>query len=751
MSAGPTSLRLLTVEIRFEQDVVLARQRARQLAQALGFEGQIQTRIATAVSEIARNAFRYAGGGHAEFTFLAEAHPAKANTRRQTFVIEIRDSGPGISRLEEILAGRYRSASGLGIGIVGTRRLMDRVDVASSAHGTIVTLAKILPPSAPVLSAAQLQAIVDELSQREPAGPMEEMQVQNQELLRAMEELRLRQEELVRVNQELAETNTGVMALYDELETLNRISVMLASKVELRPLIQSIIEVTTSLTDAEIGAFFFREGDESWQLYASSGPGADVLGDFPAKSDPGFFGPDFAASGTVNVPDLDEHEGSCSGTGFAAAIARKSRVRSCLTVPVLDSSEKLIGAFIFTSSRPRRFTERSERILTSVATQAAVGIEKARLFQTVTAASDAKDQFFATLSHELRTPLNPALAIVSSLHDDARVPAELREDIALVARNIRLEARLIDDLLDFNRLIKGKLELVTDVMDVHELIVDVVEICREDLEAKNLTLTTHLDAARSAVVADSARLLQVLWNVLKNATKFTPPGGAISIRTRVDGERLRVEITDTGIGIEPASLERIFGAFDQGKIPIAAHFGGLGLGLSIARMFVDLHRGSIAAASDGPGKGATITIELPLCEAPARPHPAGKAQATGGAAVNARILLVDDHADTLRALSRLLQRRGFKVTLAQNGGEALQLAAGNSFDLLVSDLGLPDCSGLELIAKINAIRKLPAIALSGYGMEADIAQSRAAGFDVHITKPVDFERLLLAVNGLLSR
>lgn len=751
MNASSKVLRLLTVEVRFEQDVVLARQRARQLACSLGFEGQIQTRIATAVSEIARNAFQYAGGGRVEFSVLSEPHPAMPHRQRQTFLTDVRDTGRGISQLHEILAGRYRSETGMGIGIIGTQRLMDRVEINSSERGTIITLAKILPPSAPNLNAQQLQCIVDELARSRPVGPLEELQIQNQELLRAMDEARLRQEELSRVNQELADTNTGVLALYDELETLNRISVMLASKLELRPLIQSIIDVTTTLTDAEVGAYFFREFDARWQLFAHAGLRSDALEEFPLMSPASLFGVDFAGTGMVHIPDFEMHAEPCSGSEFARLIADKLKVRSCLTVPVLEANEKLIGAFVFASSKPKAFTERGERILTSVATQAAVGIEKARLFQSVTAASRAKDQFFATLSHELRTPLNPALAIVSSLQGDSRLPDDLQEDIAIVARNIRLEARLIDDLLDFNRLIKGKLELSTAVIDMHALIENVVGICREDLDAKRHHLVAELHAANSAVMGDAARLQQVLWNVLKNAIKFTPLGGNISIRTQVIADRLRVEVIDSGLGIEPESLERIFNAFDQGQKHLAAHFGGLGLGLSIARMFVDLHQGTIAAFSAGRGMGATITIEIPLF---AGPLPTPKAQPPSGTPTpvsGARILLVDDHADTLHTLSRLLERRGFKVTACSSCAAAISLAKKNTFDLLISDLGLPDCSGLELVVKIVAIQKLPAIALSGYGMESDLADSKAAGFQVHIIKPVDFTFLVTAISELLGR
>lgn len=738
------------MEIRQEQDVVLARQRAREISGALGFEGQIQTRIATAVSEIVRNAFRYAGGGRVEFFLSTELHPTDARRARQTFIIEVKDGGSGISNLDEILEGRYRSQSGLGIGLIGAKRLMDRVDIDTSPRGTKITLCKLLPPGIALRTPSQLQGIVDELSKRPQAAPLEEIQLQNRELVQAIDEAGKRQEELSRVNQELAETNTGVMALYDELETLNRISVMLASKLELRPLIQSIIDVTTSLTDADVGLFFLNDGDH-WTVYARAGANAGALADIPPAVLAEVFSEEPLLSAMEHVADLHAHDqptvcGRCAkkfGDGLVA--------RSCMMVPVWETQGGLTGVFFFVSAKPGHFTERSERILSSVSTQAAVGIEKARLFQTVTAASDAKDHFFATLSHELRTPLNPALAIISSLQDDPRITGDLRDDIDIVARNIRLEARLIDDLLDFNRLIKGKLQLVTEVVDIHGLIESVVEICSTDLEAKGQELRIELQAPQTLVMGEAARLQQVLWNVLKNAIKFTPDGGIIEIRTEVAEGHARVTISDNGQGIDPTMLDRIFRAFDQGGRRPNSPSVGLGLGLSIAKMFVELHRGRIRAHSEGQGKGATLVIEIPLTnETVAKPsvqRPAASTTPLQGA----RVLLVEDHGDTRKGLARLLTHRGFMVTATENGVEAIAAANAQPFDLLISDLGLPDCSGLELVSKIAALQKIPAIALSGYGMESDLANSKNAGFDVHITKPVEFKLLLQAIETLLPR
>ncbi|HEX4085111.1 MAG TPA: ATP-binding protein [Chthoniobacteraceae bacterium] len=747
MSTGGHLTPLAFHRIAAETDIVLTRQRAREIARALGFQGQALTRISTAVSEIARNAFQYAGGGTADFSVLTEPHPADARRLRQTFLINVRDKGPGIARLDEILSGNFRSETGLGLGINGSRRLMDRADVTTGPGGTHVALAKVVPPVASTRTPAQLEELAAQLAAVPAPRPLEELRIQNQELVAAMEEARKRQEEVVRVNRELAETNTGVLALYDELETLNRISVMLASKLELKPLIQSIVDVTTGLTDADLGAFFFWDGDDAWNLYATSGTCAGALSGLRSEATREMFHPNFATAGMSHIDDLEVDDIDDGAARIVDTLSARMSVRSCLAVPVLESRQALMGAFVFASARPGAFSERSKRILNSVSTQAAVGIEKARLFQTVAAASEAKDQFFATLSHELRTPLNPALAIISSLQDDPRLSAEVREDIAIVARNIRLEARLIDDLLEFNRLIKGKVDLTAEAVDLHALIRNVVQICSEDIEQKGHRLSVDLASPRSVIIGDSARLQQVLWNVLKNAIKFTPAGGSIAIRTREAGSMLEISVADSGCGIEPGELNRIFNAFDQGQR--SSGFGGLGLGLSIARGFVHLHHGEIKAGSAGAGQGATVTISLPLSDASPAASLVPRAAETPPAG-HGHILLVDDHHDTLRSLARLFTRRGFQVTPIASGAEAIAAVEKESFDLLISDLGLPDCSGIDLVAKIAAIQPLPAIALSGYGMESDLAESTRAGFRVHLTKPVDFEQLMVAVEKLLD-
>lgn len=363
-------------------------------------------------------------------------------------------------------------------------------------------------------------------------------------------------------------------------------------------------------------------------------------------------------------------------------------------------------------------------------------------------ANRAKDQFIAVLSHELRTPLTPALATVATLQTDASLPAPVGEDLEMVRRNLEMEARLIDDLLDLTRISRGQVELHFERTDIHHCLKRALEICRSQAQAKLLTITSSLDAAPSCVWGDSPRLQQIFWNLLNNAVKFTPSGGNIVLRSRNVGKHVRIEIADSGIGIEPETLSRLFHPFEQGEQTKIRRFGGLGLGLSLAKNFVELHRGCLTASSDGKDKGALFAVELPTVEPASQPPAPVTAPLLSGQPLS-RILLVDDHDDTLRILSRLLQKWGYSVTTAGSVQTALTLAAQQKFDLLISDLGLPDGSGLEIMEQVKSRYGLRGVALSGFGTEEDIQASRDAGFEEHFVKPVSFPDLQRILKRLL--
>ena len=376
------------------------------------------------------------------------------------------------------------------------------------------------------------------------------------------------------------------------------------------------------------------------------------------------------------------------------------------------------------------------------------------------AASRAKDDFLATLSHELRTPLNPVLLLATEAAGNMQLPDEVREDFATIAKNVTLEARLIDDLLDLTRIVRGKLALEMRPFDVHESVEDALEMARGEIDQKRISLTLKLEARERMVHGDDVRLKQVFWNVIKNAAKFTPEDGQITIESHTVDENgsMIVSVTDTGIGMLPEELARIFEPFSQGDhaLQVPHRFGGMGLGLAISRMMMELHSGSISATSTGRNQGTTFTIKLPLLR---NASAASVRRLNGGvtegltsdaslhspnsavAATPCRILLVEDHKPTSRALTQLLVRRNYQVAAADCVAEARAVARRQSFDLLISDIGLPDGNGYDLMAELRTEYGLPGIALTGYGMEEDVNRSQAAGFIAHLTKPVSVQAL----------
>jgi len=363
-------------------------------------------------------------------------------------------------------------------------------------------------------------------------------------------------------------------------------------------------------------------------------------------------------------------------------------------------------------------------------------------------ANEAKDQFLAKLSHELRTPLTPVLATVTAMDTQAHLPDEVRADIELIRRNVELEVTLIDDLLDVTRISRGILKLYPEALDVHGCLQTALEICKSEIEAKQLNVFLNLQARQHYVWADPTRLRQVFWNLLRNAVKFTPDGGMITIRTQDADDRISVQIIDTGIGIEPDFLPHIFDLFEQGDRTRNGRYGGLGLGLSITKAIVEMHDGTLVAFSEGADKGAVFTVELTSVPAPTSepaPSAAPSAREATAEAEPLRILLVEDHSDTMQTMAKLLRRWGHVVTTADCVRNALKAVAQQPLDLLISDLGLPDGSGLDIMRRAKEDHNLRGIALSGYGTEEDARQSRNAGFDEHLVKPVSCDALRKSV------
>lgn len=367
------------------------------------------------------------------------------------------------------------------------------------------------------------------------------------------------------------------------------------------------------------------------------------------------------------------------------------------------------------------------------------------------AANNAKDRFLAMLGHELRTPLTPVLAGIELLEQEAAPKSEAQSAISIIRRNVELEARLIDDILDLSAIRKGKIALNLETVDAHAVLRDAFSIFQPEANRKFLETRFALDAEESFVRADPARLMQIFWNLIKNALKFTPVGGKLTFLSSNETGKIVIEVSDNGAGIEPGLMSRIFDSFEQGARLVEDGYGGLGLGLAISKAIANAHGSEFYARSEGRDRGSTFVLKMDLVTPPAatshgeRQGPPRRRVTNGNGETRPRILLVDDHKDTVRTLKLLLGRLGYDVVGAESMTEALAAAEQGHFDVLVSDIGLPDGSGLDLMKRIREHHCIEGIALSGFGMEDDLRKSREAGFVEHIIKPVNLDRLQAAL------
>ena len=410
--------------------------------------------------------------------------------------------------------------------------------------------------------------------------------------------------------------------------------------------------------------------------------------------------------------------------------------------PIRNADGKVVGA----SKIARDITERKR-----------AESELKRAHEETLAASRAKDDFLAALSHELRTPLNPVLLIASDAAENRELSPRVRTDFDTIRKNIEMEARLIDDLLDLTRIARGKIILEKHFINVRRVLQDAIGQEQEEIKKKGIDLELRLNAEQHTVYADSVRLQQIFWNLLNNAVKFTPAGGRITVETTDMHRRLLIKVADTGIGLTPEEIGRMFTAFSQGSHAgenNGRRFGGLGLGLAISQKLAEFHSGRIIATSEGRDKGSIFIVELPLAatsdlnvnENDGAPQPVIHAPVKRQ---GIRILLVEDHEPTRTSLARLLMHRSFEVITAGSVAEARSAAGAREFHLLISDIGLPDGNGYDLMIELKKERPVKGIALTGYGMEHDVARSHDAGFLAHLTKPVGIQSLETALDAVL--
>ena len=429
--------------------------------------------------------------------------------------------------------------------------------------------------------------------------------------------------------------------------------------------------------------------------------------------------------------------------------------RSLLSVPVKGRDGAAIGGLIFGHPQTGAFTEEHERLAVGIASWASVALENAQLYARAQEVSRAKDEFLAVLSHELRTPLNAILGWSRMLRDGHVAPARVQHAVSVIERNARLQTQLVEDLLDVSRIISGKLRLEMQPIDLPTIVHSALDAVRPATSNKQITMREVIQPGVGAVTGDAGRIEQVIWNLLANAVKFTGANGEIVIELRDAGGAAEIVVSDTGQGIAPDFLPHIFDRFRQADAGTSRAHGGLGLGLALVRALVEAHGGTVTAVSPGLGQGAVFTVRLPLQPqiAAAVPAPsAARAQPITGL----RALVVDDDADSRELLTLTLTSAGAVAIVASSVREALRLLESERPDLLLTDIGMPEQDGLDLIRIIRAMPaesggRIPAIAVTAYASSAEKALALNAGFDRHVAKPYEPAVVLDIIAALTAR
>jgi PAS domain S-box-containing protein len=577
------------------------------------------------------------------------------------------------------------------------------------------------------------------------------------------------------------------------LETLNRVGRSVAAQLELERIVQIATDAATELCGATFGAFFYNviEGSQpSYSLYALSGASRESFSSFPMPLATELFGPTFRGEGIIRSGDIRKDPRYGKNAPYRGMPPGHLPVCSYLAVPVISHDSEVIGGLFFGHPEPNVFTARAERLVLGIASQAAIAIDNARLFQTLrereaqlrqvasereqileserAARSEAerlghmKDEFLATLSHELRTPLNAIQGWATLLRQREVTRADTERGLETIERNVRAQGQIINDLLDMSRIISGKIHLEVQPLRLHEVIQSAIETVRQSASAKHIRIHPLLDSSIGVVRGDPSRLQQILWNLLSNAVKFTPQGGRVQVVLERVNSHVEIMIADTGIGIRAEFLPYVFERFRQGDPTMSRRFGGLGLGLSIVKNLVELHGGSVRVKSPGENQGSTFILALPIS------HIQEDTERHKGLTISTdpldaielprldgvTVLVVDDEPDGRALIARILEGRGARAACASNAAEAVDCLAVERFDILLSDIGMPDVDGYELIRKVRSLdatrpSPLPAIAVTAYARPEDRQRSLLAGYQMHLAKPVEAREIVAAIASLI--
>jgi PAS domain S-box-containing protein len=579
-------------------------------------------------------------------------------------------------------------------------------------------------------------------------------------IARDITERRRAQEEharLLALAQEHAETT----------EKLNQVGTRIASVLDRNAIVQAVVDAATEVTGAEFGAFFSNPLDtqrqDEYRLYASS-PN-NTTSEVPHLRLGALLGPIVRASGVLRVGDIT----NASEADVVAAMPRAQEgplaLRSYLAIAVKSPSGDGLGALLFTHSQPGAFTEQHERLVIGIAAWASLALENARLYVGAQEANRLKDEFLATLSHELRTPLNAILGYARMIKAGLVTGEKQTRAVETIERNATSLTQIVEDVLDVSRIISGKVRLNVQPVDVRQVVRNALDAVMPAANARGVRVDTNFDPRPAPVSGDAERLQQVVWNLLSNAVKFTGRNGHVQVRLERTDSHLEVVVSDTGIGIPPAFLPHVFERFRQADSGTTRERGGLGLGLAIARHFVEMHGGTIHASSGGENMGATFRIELPLMRGHAEPDADSGLRAEVELPERRlnmpdlkgiRVLTVDDDRDALRLVSEILEVAGADVISATSALDALELLERENPDVVLADLGLPRVDGFELVRRIRQhrdarVREVPAAALTAYARSEDRARALRSGFQIHLAKPIDPEELTATIAALVRR
>jgi signal transduction histidine kinase/CheY-like chemotaxis protein len=534
-----------------------------------------------------------------------------------------------------------------------------------------------------------------------------------------------------------------------------------------------------------------REDKESYGLDSLAGASRDAFASYPMPRATEVFGPTFHGEGIVRSDDIRADPRYGKNAPYAGMPPGHLPVCSYLAVPVSSSTGAVVGGLFFGHSQRAVFTERSERLVNGIASYAAIAIDNARLFKTLReresqlkelagereqflqserqARSDAerlsqlKDEFLATLSHELRTPLNAIQGWTALLRQHNASGEDIKRGLETIDRNVRAQTQIVNDLLDMSRIISGKIHLEVQTVHLHEVVNMAIEAVAPTAEAKRIRIHTLLDTGIGLVRGDPNRLQQVLWNLFSNAVKFTPAGGRVQVVLERVNSHVEIVIEDTGIGIRPDFLPYVFDRFRQGDPSTTRRYGGLGLGLSIVKNLVELHGGSVRVKSAGENQGSTFVIALPVSHVGREERERVRPPSSSADQLDSielprldgvAVLIVDDEPDGRALIARILEGRGAQAKCAASALEALQMLQQEKFSILLSDIGMPDMDGYELMRRVRQLdvsrpTPLPAIAVTAYARPEDRQRSLLAGFQMHLAKPIEARELIAAIASLI--